>query len=97
MSGVCSQRQKVWMKKISFKNLWFCLDLDESYISLSKINPASLANSSKESLSPKKSSDEEVLNKDNQTFTKQNKNNNDDNHNKQNHYLQENLDLKQVS
>merc|ERR1711868_44176 len=42
------------------------------------------------------SSDEEVLSKDNQTFTKQNKNNNDDNHNKLDHYLQENLELKQI-
>ena len=63
---------------------------------MSKINPVSLSNCSKESLSAKKSSDEEVLSKDNLTFTKENKNNNDDNHNKLDHYLQENLELKQV-
>ena len=51
----------------------FLLDLDESYISLSKINHVSSStNTSKES--PEKPTDNEGLHNDNLTFTKKEKN-----------------------
>ena len=69
----------------------FLLDLDESYISLSKINHVSSStNSSKES--PKKPTDNEGLQNDNLTFTKKEKND-EDGHIKQS---RENQELKQV-
>ena len=69
----------------------FLLDLDESYISLSKINHVSSStNSSKES--PEKPTDNEGLQNDNLTFTKKEKND-DDGHIKQS---RENQELKQV-
>ena len=67
------------------------LDLDESYISLSKINHVSSStNSSKES--PEKPADNEGPRNDNLTFTKKEKND-EDSHIKQS---RENQDLKQV-
>ena len=69
----------------------FLLDLDESYISLSKINHVSSStNSSKES--PEKPTDNEGPQNDNLTFTKKEKDD-DDGHIKQS---RENQELKQV-
>ena len=69
----------------------FLLDLDESYISLSKINHVSSStNTSKES--PEKPTDNEGLQNDNLTFTKKEKND-EDSHIKQS---RENQELKQV-
>ena len=56
---------------------FYILDLDESYISLSKINHVSLSTNSSKEESVKKTSDDEDRkknDKDNLTFTKQSKN-----------------------
>ena len=93
MSGACLQRQKVELANIiEFKcSLLFLLDLDESYISLSKINHVSSStNSSKES--PGKDADNEGQKNDNLTFTKKEKSD-EDSHIKQS---RENQELKQV-
>ena len=86
------QRQKVELQIIEFKcSLLFLLDLDESYISLSKINHVSSStNSSKES--PGKDADNEGQKNDNLTFTKKEKSD-EDSHIKQS---RENQELKQV-
>ena len=68
----------VWQWQCALHSYCFyILDLDESYISLSKINHVSLSTNSSKEESVKKTSDDEDRkkdDKDNLTFTKQSKN-----------------------